>query len=71
MNPAPAIRRMSYDCRDHQDTVTDCSVKISADTEDEVLKSAVQHVVSVHGTKDAPELRERIRLSIREDLTEV
>jgi predicted small metal-binding protein len=39
---------------------TKCTLKISG-TEDEVLKAACAHAVSVHGHKDGPELREAIK----------
>jgi hypothetical protein len=38
-----------------------CSVAISADTEDELLQAAVEHAVSVHGHTDTPELRTQLR----------
>lgn len=58
--------RKSIDCRDDTGAI-DCTVKISADTEEEVLESAIQHVVSIHKEKDTPELREHIQMSIRDD----
>jgi predicted small metal-binding protein len=43
-----------------------CTIAISADSEDEVLEAAVQHAVAVHGHEDNPELRDMIRSGIRE-----
>lgn len=60
------VGRKSVDCRD-QEGVMGCTVKISADTEEEVLESAVQHAISVHGETDTPELREQIKMSIQDD----
>ena len=37
-----------------------CTLKISG-AEDEVLRAATEHAVSVHGHVDGPELREGIR----------
>lgn len=42
----PTLRKV-VDCRD-QPSVMDCSVKISADTDEEVLEAAVQHAISKH-----------------------
>ena len=58
--------RKSIDCRDSEGVV-DCSVKISADTEEEVLDSAIQHIVSIHREKDTPELRESLQMNIKDD----
>jgi predicted small metal-binding protein len=43
-----------------------CSVAISADSEQELIETAVQHAVSVHKHQDTPELREQIRQSMKE-----
>lgn len=58
--------RKSVDCR-RQPSEMNCSVKISADTEPELVEAAAQHAVSVHGHKDTPELREQIRRSIESE----
>lgn len=58
--------RKSVDCRD-QESIMNCTVKISADTEEEVLEASVQHAISVHSETDTPELRRQIRMSIRDD----
>jgi predicted small metal-binding protein len=57
--------RKSVDCRNIEGS--NCSVKISADTEDEVLEAAVQHAVIQHGDKDTPELRRQLQTSIGTD----
>lgn len=53
------MSRKYIDCREYPSD-TNCSVAISADTEDELLAAAVQHAVSVHGHKDTPELRSQL-----------
>ncbi|OAH15192.1 DUF1059 domain-containing protein [Streptomyces jeddahensis] len=53
------MTRKVADCRKFPSEV-DCTLTISGE-EDEVLKTAVAHAVSVHGHTDSPELREQIR----------
>ena len=38
-----------------------CSVALSADTDDELLEAAVQHAVSVHKHADSPDLRAQLK----------
>ena len=38
-----------------------CSVALSADSDDELLEAAVQHAVSVHKHADSPELRSQLK----------
>jgi predicted small metal-binding protein len=38
-----------------------CSVALSANTENELLEAAVQHAVAVHQHQDTPELRQQLR----------
>ncbi len=38
-----------------------CSVAMSADSENELLNAAVQHAVAVHQHQDTPELRSQLR----------
>lgn len=45
---------------------TNCSIAISADTDDELVAAAVQHAVAVHKHDDSPQLRKQIRASIKE-----
>lgn len=44
---------------------SNCTVAISG-AEEEVVKAAVEHAVSVHGEKDTPELREEIKSLLKE-----
>lgn len=55
--------RKYIDCRQFP-SESNCTVEISADTEDEVLVVAVQHAVHDHQHEDTPELRSQIRGSI-------
>jgi predicted small metal-binding protein len=59
------MARKFVDCREIPSDMN-CTIAISADTEDEVLEAAVQHAMAVHGHQDDPELREMVRSSIRD-----
>ena len=50
------MQRKFIDCRTVPSEMN-CTVALSADTEDELLEAAVQHAVAVHGHTDTPELR--------------
>ena len=39
-----------------------------AGEEDEVLRAATEHAVSVHGHKDTPELRQQIRGLLKDEV---
>ncbi len=56
--------RKFIDCREFPSEMN-CTVALSADSEDELLEVAVQHAVSVHGHKDTPDLRSMIRGTIK------
>ena len=56
--------RKYIDCRDYPSD-TNCTVSISADTEDELLDIAVQHAVRTHGHQDSPEFRAQLRSGIK------
>jgi hypothetical protein len=51
-------RRMA-DCR-RWESESNCSLVIIGE-EDEVVRAAAEHAVSVHGHEDTPEMREQIR----------
>jgi Protein of unknown function (DUF1059) len=51
-------RRMA-DCR-RWPSETNCSLVIIGE-EDEVVRAAAEHAISVHGHQDTPELREQVR----------
>ena len=57
--------RKFVDCREIPSEMN-CTVAISADSEQEVLDAAVQHAIAVHGHEDSEELREMVRGGIRE-----
>jgi hypothetical protein len=64
-SPSAQQRRKYIDCREIP-SEKNCSLKISG-TEEEVLEAAVQHAVSAHGHANTPELREQLRLSLKEE----
>jgi Protein of unknown function (DUF1059) len=53
------MARVMADCR-RWPSESNCSLTIIGE-EEEVLNTAVQHAVSVHGHEDTPELREQTR----------
>lgn len=53
------MSRLMADCR-RWPSETNCSLVIIGD-EDEVVRAAAEHAVSVHGHEDTPELRESVR----------
>lgn len=57
--------RKFVDCRNFPSEMN-CTVAISADSEDELLEAAVRHAVAVHSHPDTPELRSQIRSIIQE-----
>lgn len=57
--------RKFVDCREFP-SESNCTVAISADSENELLEIAVQHAVTVHGHDDTPELRDMIRSAMKE-----
>ena len=54
------MSRKFIDCREYPSD-SKCSVAISADSDTELLDAAVQHAVAVHGHKDSPEMRAKLR----------
>ncbi len=59
------MARKFIDCREHP-SEKNCTVAISADTEDEVVEAAAQHAIAVHQHADAPELRHLLRSAVRD-----
>ena len=53
------MARVMADCR-RWPSESDCSLTIIGE-EDEVLRAAAEHAVSVHGHEDTPEFREQLR----------
>jgi len=60
-----AMTRKYVDCRESP-SVSNCTVAISADTDDELLEAVVQHAVAVHGHQDTPELRRQISAGFKQ-----
>lgn len=58
------MARRYIDCRAFP-SERNCTVEISADTDEEILELAVPHAVQAHKHEDTPEFREAIRGSIR------
>jgi predicted small metal-binding protein len=58
------MARMFIDCREYPSDMN-CTVAISADTAKELIDTAVQHAVAVHGHTDSSELREQIGKMIK------
>lgn len=54
------MTRKYVDCRE-MPSATQCTLALSADSEEELLEAACQHAVAVHGETDGPELRRLIR----------
>jgi len=60
--PEVVMARFMVDCGRFP-SEGDCTLVIIGD-EDEVLRTASEHAVSVHGHADSPELREQIRATL-------
>lgn len=58
------MARKFVDCREFP-SEKNCTIAISADTEDEILTVAVQHAVATHGHSDTPEFRQKLRGMIK------
>ncbi|MGW2278757.1 DUF1059 domain-containing protein [Streptomyces sp. NPDC001770] len=59
------MTRKVADCRKYP-SVSGCSLTISGE-ENEVVRAAAEHAVSVHEHTDGPELREQIRASLDDE----
>ncbi|MGW1880906.1 DUF1059 domain-containing protein [Streptomyces sp. NPDC001970] len=59
------MTRKVADCRKFP-SETKCTLTIAGE-EEEVLKAAAEHAVSVHGHTDTPELREQLRGMLEDD----
>ncbi len=59
------MARKYIDCREVPSDMN-CTVAISADTEDELLEAVVQHAVQVHHHQDSREFREQLRKAFKE-----
>jgi predicted small metal-binding protein len=60
------MTRQYIDCREHpQEGSKKCTVAISADSVDEVVEAAVDHVVKVHAYEDTPEVRKQMQAAVK------
>jgi predicted small metal-binding protein len=59
------MARKHIDCRNYPSEMN-CTVALSADSENELLEAAVQHAVAVHGHQDTPEFRKQLRSLFKE-----
>jgi predicted small metal-binding protein len=57
--------RKYIDCREYSDPNNTCTVAISADSDEELVEAAIQHVVSTHGMDDTPEVRKEVKSMIK------
>lgn len=59
------MTRKVVDCR-NSPSVMNCSLAISGE-EEEVVRAATEHAVSVHGHEDNAELRQMVRESLQDE----
>jgi predicted small metal-binding protein len=59
------MARQYIDCREHQSPDNKCTVAISADSENELVETAVQHGIAAHGMQDSPDLRNQLKTMIK------
>ncbi|MGQ4491269.1 DUF1059 domain-containing protein [Streptomyces sp. SAS_281] len=59
------MTRKIADCRKYP-SETDCSLTIAGE-EEEVVRAASEHAVSVHRHTDGPELREQVRATLEDE----
>jgi hypothetical protein len=59
------MTRKVADCREYP-SETNCTLTISGE-EDEVVRAASEHAVSVHRHEDTPELRAQIRGMLKDE----
>lgn len=60
------MTRKVSDCRDFP-SISGCTLTISGE-EEEVVRAATEHAISVHEHADTPELREEIRAGLKDEL---
>ncbi|MBT2381599.1 hypothetical protein AMK21_17230 [Streptomyces sp. CB00316] len=63
------MTRKIADCRKYPSEMN-CSLTISGE-EDEVVRAASEHAVSVHGHEDSPELRSQVRAALEDERVSV
>jgi len=60
------MARKVADCRE-MPSESGCTLTISGE-EEEVVRAAAEHAVSVHGHEDTPELREMVRANLKDEV---
>ena len=60
------MARKVADCRE-MPSESGCTLMISGE-EEEVVRAASEHAVSVHGHEDTPELREQVRGMLKDEV---
>ncbi len=58
------MSRKHIDCRAYPSEMN-CTMTLSADSEQELLEAAVQHAVAVHHHSDTPELRKQLKSMLK------
>ena len=59
------MTRKYIDCREFPSDIN-CSVAFAADSDDELLETAVQHATTVHKHTDSPEMRTQLKGMFRD-----
>ncbi len=59
------MARKFIDCREYPSEMN-CTIAISADSDEELIEAATQHAVAVHKHADSPELRTSLRSIVKE-----
>ena len=59
------MARKFIDCREYPSEMN-CTIAISADSDDEVVEAAAQHAISFHRHDDTAELRTMLRSAVKE-----
>jgi predicted small metal-binding protein len=61
------MSRKVIDCREFPG---DCMLTL-AGSEEELFRAGVEHMISIHGAKDTPELREQVRSAMKEEVESI
>ena len=61
------MTRKVADCREWPSEMN-CSLTIAGE-EEEVVRAATEHAVSVHGHEDTPEMRAQVRAGLKDEVT--
>ncbi|MDQ6675514.1 MAG: DUF1059 domain-containing protein [Chloroflexota bacterium] len=61
------MTRKVADCREFP-SESNCTLTISGE-EDEVVRAAAEHAVSVHQHEDSPELRAQLRQALKDEVS--